>query len=39
MRDFARSARFPRWIAILFILLFGLILWLGVFSVAAGHLP
>jgi hypothetical protein len=38
MRNFAKSARFPPWIAIPFILIIGLILWLGVLSDPSGHL-
>jgi hypothetical protein len=37
-RRFAASAKFPLWITIPSVLLFGLILWLGVFSDPLGHL-
>jgi|SRR5579871_1210940 len=37
-RRFAKSATFPLWITIPFILIIGLILWLGVLSDALGNL-
>jgi hypothetical protein len=33
-----RPASFPRWVAVLFILAVGLILWIGVLSNSSGHL-
>jgi hypothetical protein len=37
-RRFAKSARFPRSITVAFILIMGLILWLGVLADPSGHL-
>lgn len=37
-RRFAKSASFPLWITVPFILIIGLILWLGVLADPSGHL-
>ena len=37
-RRFAKSVAFPRWITVPFVLIIGLMLWLGVLSDASGRL-
>ena len=37
-RRFVKSVRFPRWITVPFVLIMGLILWLGVLSDPSGRL-